>query len=65
MSGSRQRMMALKKKRWLVSQVSRGAWKEVVYSKKGLGGGALLIAFLAKVSTKFDLIAHATEDKVA
>jgi hypothetical protein len=33
--------------------------------ERGLGDGALLTAFLAKVSTKYDLIARATEDKVA
>jgi hypothetical protein len=34
--------------------------------ERRLGDGALLIAFLVKVSTKFDLIgAHATEDQVA
>jgi hypothetical protein len=33
--------------------------------ERGLGDGALLTAFLAKVSMKFDLIAHVTEDKVA
>jgi hypothetical protein len=33
--------------------------------ERRLGDGALLIAFLVKVSTKFYLIARATEDKVA
>jgi hypothetical protein len=33
--------------------------------KRGLTDGALLAGFLAKVLTKFDLIACATEDRVA
>ena len=32
---------------------------------RGLVDGALFVGFLAKVSTKFDLIAHATDDRVA
>jgi hypothetical protein len=32
---------------------------------RGLGEDALLLAFLVRVSTKLDLIEHATEDKVA
>jgi hypothetical protein len=33
--------------------------------ERGIGEEALLLAFLAKVSTKFDLIDRATEDSVA
>jgi hypothetical protein len=33
--------------------------------KRGLGDVALLTAFLARVSTKFDLMARDTDDKVA
>jgi hypothetical protein len=33
--------------------------------ERGLGKEALLFSFLAKVSTKFDLIDRATEDSVA
>jgi hypothetical protein len=33
--------------------------------ERGLGEEALLLAFLAKVSTKLDLIDRATEDNVA
>jgi hypothetical protein len=59
-------VMASKWRKLVASPSSVGALMEVVYMKaRGLGEEALLSAFLAKVSTKLDLISHATEGNVA
>jgi hypothetical protein len=56
-------MKESRKKLKLVSQVSGGAWKEGGgVLKRGLGDVALLTAFLARVSTKLDLMACDTDD---